>query len=111
MTRGAASPIAIAEKWKAIGFGFARHWLEGVVVRCIRHNVTPSEELPAGLRDYVIDSRDLFTYLERLREAGRRREGNFDELLALESLLMPWRHRLAGLWRQTVTMRTPLAAA
>jgi DNA polymerase-3 subunit delta' len=109
--RGAASPLAIAQRWKGIGFGFALHWLEGVVVRRIRHNVTPSEELPGGLQDYVIDSRNLFSYLERLRQAARRRGGSFDETLALESLLMPWRNQLAGLWREQVTTRSPGAAA
>lgn len=105
--RGAASPITVATQWKAMGFEFALHWLESLVVRRIRENVTPSEEMGARLQDYVIDSRDLFSYLDRLQQAARRRKGNFDELLALESLLMPWRNKLAGIWREPAGPGTP----
>lgn len=57
----------------------------------------------SGFRDYVMDSRDLFCYLDTLNATIQRSKGSYNAEIALESLLIPWASALSGCYKAEVT--------
>ncbi|MEO0997577.1 MAG: hypothetical protein AAFX58_08665 [Pseudomonadota bacterium] len=96
---GAADPVAVAAAWHKAAPAFALRWLVTTVDGLIRWRMTgqadpwarPRWENTAARR---IDLKNLFCYQDGLLRYINRPRGTYNELLALESLLIAWHRRL-----------------
>ncbi|MEM7764280.1 MAG: hypothetical protein AAF290_09385 [Pseudomonadota bacterium] len=93
---GRKPPLAIAEAWRSYEIRDVLRALEVVTSRWIYPD---SERLgtTSKFRDYVIDTRDAFCYLDKLKSARKATQGSVNTELAIDSLVLPWQNGLAGL--------------
>ncbi|MEJ2601682.1 MAG: hypothetical protein P8172_00070 [Gammaproteobacteria bacterium] len=91
---GRLGPLEAAGRWAKPDAVFAIAWLEGLVRDLIRRSVGGAAKATTSLVPesvlHHMDSRNLFCYLDRLTRLRIQPTGSYNELLALESLLIPW---------------------
>jgi DNA polymerase-3 subunit delta' len=99
---GRTDPCEAAMRWAAMEPSLWWDWLQGHVAALVRGRLAAEKSgahhsAPAGrLPDYVreLDSTALLDYWDALLAAKRHLDGQANPQLVLESLLVPWAHRL-----------------
>jgi DNA polymerase III subunit delta' len=99
---GRADPCEVALRWAAAETALWWDWLQGHVARLVRGRLvdeksgarhsTHADGLPDYGRD--LDLTALLDYWDALLAAKRHLDGQANAQLVLESLLIPWAHRL-----------------
>ncbi len=97
---GSLVPLEAAARWGKKDPRFAMEWLRRLVQALIRRRIGADRaSLPGPVPESVLqrmDSQNLFCYLDRLTGLLNQPAGSFNELVALESLLIPWARGLDG---------------
>lgn len=95
LRRGASNPMAIAERWKKTGSRRCLDWLHSSVVELARARAVPAE-LPSDLQKTGenINLGRLLNYSDQLAQSRVLLESPANELLVLESVLIPWTRNL-----------------
>ncbi|MEN7341872.1 MAG: hypothetical protein AAAFM81_02980 [Pseudomonadota bacterium] len=90
---GQAEPLAVSARWRKLPFESVLGAL-GVLVRQLIYPKDARMRSVSGFDHYVIDTKDAFWYLEKLNGISRMTPGSFNADIALDALLIPWRHGL-----------------
>ncbi len=92
---GASDPLEVAERWKKTGGRRCLDWLHSNVLELARAKAVPAE-LPADLQKTGenIHLERLLIYADQLAQSRVLLESPANELLVLESALIPWTRKL-----------------
>ncbi len=97
---GRLGPLEAAGRWAKPDPVFAIGWLEGLVRDLVRRRIGGAGQATTSLVPESVlqhmDTRNLFCYLDRLTRLRNQPGGSYNELLALESLLIPWADGFRG---------------
>ena len=93
---GRLRPMGAALAWKQLALAHVLASLRSVVQTLIYARWLPKMRAASEFGDYVMDTRDLFCYLDAVNRLIAKTPGSYNPELALEALALPWAERLRG---------------
>lgn len=93
---GGSRPMGVASGWKSMPLAHVLAGLRGVTQSMIYAQLAPKMGAGSDFGDYVMDTRDVFCYLDVVNKLIAKTTGSYNPDLALEALVIPWANSLRG---------------